>query len=83
MAEQTFERQLSAGLLPSSTVLSARPDWVPAWDSLNERDQEVAARFMECFAGFLSHADEQIGRVLDFLDGAGGAGQHDRRGGLR
>jgi arylsulfatase len=22
---------------------------------------------MECFAGFLSHADEQIGRILDFL----------------
>ena len=22
---------------------------------------------MECFAGFLSHADEQVGRVLDFL----------------
>jgi arylsulfatase len=26
---------------------------------------------MECFAGFLSHADEQIGRVLDFLTEVG------------
>ena len=26
---------------------------------------------MECFAGFLSHADEQIGRVLGFLDETG------------
>jgi arylsulfatase A-like enzyme len=65
--EQTFERQRSAGLFPGSTVLSRRPDWVPAWDLLSERDQAVAARFMECFAGFLSHADEQIGRVIDFL----------------
>jgi len=31
----------------------------------------VAARFMECFAGFLSHADAQVGRVLDFLDELG------------
>jgi arylsulfatase A-like enzyme len=62
-----FERQLAAGLLPSSTALSPRPAWVPAWDRLSERDQAVAARFMECFAGFLSHADEQIGRVLNFL----------------
>src|SRR4029077_13798291 len=38
-----------------------------AWDSLSNRDQAVAARFMECFAGFLSHADEQVGRVLSFL----------------
>src|SRR5262249_27719694 len=65
--ERVFERQLAAGLLPASTKLSARPAWVPAWDSLNERDKQVAARFMECFAGFLSHTDEQIGRVLDFL----------------
>jgi arylsulfatase A-like enzyme len=69
--EQIFERQLAAGLLPASTALSRRPDWVPAWDSLNEPDQKVAARFMECFAGFLSHTDEQIGRVLGFLDELG------------
>ena len=47
--------------------MSERPSWVPATDDLDERDQAVAARFMECFAGFLSHADEQIGRVIDFL----------------
>ncbi len=65
--EQIFARQLAAGLLPAGTVLSPRPPWVPAWADLGDRDQAVAARFMECFAGFLSHADEQIGRVLDFL----------------
>ncbi len=69
--EQTFGRQLAANLVPPETVLSQRPGWVPAWDSLSARDQQVAARFMECFAGFLSHADEQIGRVLDFLDDLG------------
>ena len=47
--------------------LSPRPAWVPAWDSLSDRDRAVAARFMECFAGFLSHADEQVGRILAFL----------------
>ncbi len=62
-----FERQLASGLLPPSTALSARPGWVPAWESLSARDQAVAARFMECFAGFLSHADAQVGRLLDFL----------------
>jgi arylsulfatase len=69
--EQIFGRQLAAGLLPGSTALSPRPSWVPAWDSLGEHDQKVAARFMECFAGFLSHTDQQIGRVLDFIDEIG------------
>jgi arylsulfatase A-like enzyme len=69
--EQTFARQLSAGLVPPSTALSPRPDWVPAWDSLPGPQRAVAARFMECFAGFLSHADEQIGRVLGFLADTG------------
>jgi arylsulfatase A-like enzyme len=69
--EATFARQLASGLLPEGTRLTARPPWVPAWDDLDPEDQRVGARFMECFAGFLSHADAQIGRVLRFVDALG------------
>ena len=69
--EQTFARQLVAGLLPETTKLATRPPWVPAWDSLEPQDQKVAAKFMECFAAFLSHADAQIGRVLQFIEDLG------------
>ncbi len=69
--EATFARQQSLGLLPEGAELSPRPEWVPAWDSLPPDEQRVAARFMECFAAFLSHADHHIGRVLDFLDEIG------------
>ncbi len=69
--EQVFARQIASGLLPETTLLSPRPAWVPAWDELDDRERKVAARFMECFAGFLSHADEQIGRVLGFLADTG------------
>jgi arylsulfatase A-like enzyme len=69
--ERTFARQVSGGLIPPSTVLSPRPAWVPSWDSLDRPERAVAGRLMECFAGFLSHADEQIGRVLSFLDDTG------------
>jgi arylsulfatase len=65
--DETFARQIATGLLPPSTELSPRPPWVPAWEDLRSDQREVAARFMECYAGFLSHADEQIGRVLTFL----------------
>ncbi|HVX21353.1 MAG TPA: arylsulfatase [Acidimicrobiales bacterium] len=65
--EATHARQLAAGVVPAGTALSPRPPWVPAWDALSGRQRAVAARFMECFAGFLSHADHHIGRVLDFV----------------
>jgi arylsulfatase len=69
--QRTWARQLELGILPPGTALSPRPPWVPAWDSLDDRQQAVAARFMECFAGFLSHTDHQLGRVIDFLRQAG------------
>jgi arylsulfatase A-like enzyme len=69
--QRTWARQLELGILPPGTALSPRPPWVPAWDSLDDRQQAVAARFMECFAGFLSHTDYQLGRVIDFLRHAG------------
>ncbi len=69
--EQTFARQLELGLLPPGTEMAPRPPWVPAWDSLPDTGQRVAARFMECFAAFLSYTDAQLGRLLEFLDRTG------------
>ena len=64
-------RQLDMGLIPPGTRLSPRPAWVPAWADLSAGQRAVAARFMECFAAFLSYTDAQIGRVLAFLDEIG------------
>jgi arylsulfatase len=69
--EATFARQLATGLLPAGAELAPRPPWVPAWDELSTDEQHVAARFMECFAAFLSYTDAQLGRLLDFLDETG------------
>ena len=65
--EATLERQKAMGLLPDHTVLSERPDWVPAWASLRSDERRLYARYMEAFAGFLSHTDAQVGRVVDHL----------------
>ena len=72
--EATFARQVAAGVIPAGTKLSERPSWVPAWDSLEPEDRKVAARFMECFAGFLSYTDDQLGRVFEFLATTGDLG---------
>ena len=65
--ERTHASQLASGIVPEGTVLSARPEWVPAWASLDGTQRKVAARMMEVFAAFLSHADHHVGRLVDHL----------------
>ena len=69
--EEIFARQLEAGLFPPGTEMAPRPPWVPAWSELPESERAVAARFMECFAAFLSYTDDQLARLLDFLERTG------------
>ena len=66
-ASETLARQIRLGVVPAGTRLSARPSWVQEWASLPRREQRLAARMMEVYAGFLSHTDHHLGRLLDFL----------------
>ena len=38
------------------------------WDSLSAEEQQLFARMAEVYAGFLAHTDNQIGRLLEFLE---------------
>lgn len=69
--EEVFARQLRSGLLQPGTLLSDRPTWVPAWDSLSSDERQLAARLMEVFAGFVTHTDAQVARLLDFIESLG------------
>ena len=69
--EAVFARQSTSGLLPAGTRLSERPHWVPAWDSLSADERRLYARMMEVYAGFLEHADAQVGRLTDFIASRG------------
>jgi arylsulfatase len=43
-------------------------DTTRPWDSLSADEQRLFARMAEVYAGFLAHADHQIGRLLDHLE---------------
>ncbi|WP_109530697.1 MULTISPECIES: arylsulfatase [Nocardia] len=43
-------------------------DYTRPWDSLNDDEKRLFARMAEVYAGFLSHCDDQIGRLLDYLE---------------
>jgi arylsulfatase A-like enzyme len=65
--EEVFARQKELGVVPADAELSRHDPDVPEWDSLPPQARKLAARMMEVFAGFLTHTDAQIGRLLDFL----------------
>ena len=69
--EEVFARQLASGVVPEGTELTARPSWVEAWADLSSDQRRMMARQQEVFAGFLTHTDAQIGRVLTALETLG------------
>jgi arylsulfatase len=82
--ELVFERQKQLGIVTDKAELSpinpyldekgpAGQEWpeldtVRPWDSLNGDEKRLFARMAEVYAGFLSHADHEIGRLLDHLE---------------
>jgi arylsulfatase len=65
--ERVLARQKELGVMPPDAELSRHDPDVPDWDSLPPEARRLAARMMEVYAGFLSHTDHHIGRLLDFL----------------
>ncbi|WP_099021848.1 arylsulfatase [Mycolicibacterium palauense] len=82
-----LENQKRMGIVPADTEMSPMnpyadiqgpngepwpvQDTVRPWDSLSAEEQRLFARMAEVFAGFLSYTDDQIGRVLDYLEESG------------
>jgi arylsulfatase len=69
--DRVFARQKDAGIVPPDARLTERPDGLAAWSDLPDDERRLYARQMEVFAGFLSHTDHEIGRVIDFLEDLG------------
>ena len=46
-------------------------DYTRPWASLSEAERRLFCRMAEVYAGFLTHADHHIGRLLEYLDSIG------------
>ncbi len=64
---ERYRRQLEMGVIPSNAKLPPRNPGDPAWNDLSKEERTVFTRFMAAYAGFLEHADEQVGRLIRFL----------------
>jgi arylsulfatase A-like enzyme len=85
--EIVFERQQQSGIFPAHAQLTllnpytgeqsvdGKPwpglDVVRPWDSLSDDEKRLFTRMAEVYAGFLSHTDHEIGRLLDYLEQSG------------
>ncbi|HTZ63994.1 MAG TPA: arylsulfatase [Solirubrobacteraceae bacterium] len=85
--EQVFEKQKKLGIIPAAAELSPinpytdlkgpeGQDWpaldtVRPWASLTDDEKKLFSRMAEVYAGFVSHADHQLGRMLDYLEESG------------
>jgi arylsulfatase A-like enzyme len=65
--ERVLAQQKELGVMPADAELSRHDPDVPDWESLPPAARRLAARMMEVYAGFLSHTDHHVGRLLDFL----------------
>ena len=68
LRQRWFDRQLELGIVPPGTTLAPRNPGVPPWDDLTPNQQRFSCRLQEAFAAMLEHTDDQIGRLVAFLE---------------
>ena len=65
--QQRFEKQKAEGIIPPDAELTPRNPGVKAWDDLTQQEKELYTQFQETYAGFLTHTDEQVGKLINNL----------------
>jgi arylsulfatase len=64
---RVFARQQRDAIVPAGALLPPRNPGMHAWNELDADRQRLFARMQEVFAGFLTHTDLQIGRLVAHL----------------
>lgn len=68
LRRQRYRRQIELGLISSEWELSARPDSIPAWDSLDAATQDEMDLKMAVYAAMIDRVDQNVGKLTKFLE---------------
>ncbi|EJJ27695.1 arylsulfatase [Rhizobium sp. CF142] len=71
MRDQIFANQKRLGVIPENAQLTAWPDDLPKWDTLDADSKKLFARQAEVFAAYVAYSDHEIGRVIQAVDDIG------------
>lgn len=70
--EKTFEAQKALGIYTGTRCMpegpTKRPPNMAAWNDYNDRYKKVFSRMAEIYCGFVTYTDENIGRIVDYLE---------------
>jgi arylsulfatase A-like enzyme len=69
--EERIAREKQLGIIPANTELAPRNEGIKPWDTLSADEKRLFVRYQAAYAGFLEHADEQIGKLVNFLQDSG------------
>ena len=68
--EDRLQRQIELGVVPAGTQLPPRNDRVQAWTDHSADEQRVFSRLAGAYGAMLEHTDQQLARLMNFLDEA-------------
>jgi len=71
LRDTIFANQKKLGVIPEDAQLTAWPDSLPKWDTLDPESKKLFIRQADVYAAYLAYTDHEIGRVVQAIDDAG------------
>jgi arylsulfatase A-like enzyme len=71
LRETIFANQKKLGIVPQDAQLTAWPDDLPKWDTLDDEAKKLYIREADVYAAYLAYTDHEIGRVIQAVEDAG------------
>ena len=71
LREEIFANQKKLGVIPQDAQLTAWPDSLPKWDTLDPEAKKLFIRQANVYAAYLAYTDNETGRVLDEIEREG------------
>ncbi|MDB4835144.1 arylsulfatase [Cyclobacteriaceae bacterium] len=71
LREETFKRQKEMGVIPQNAQLAPMPKDIQDWEKLSPQEKQLFTLQMETYAGFTSHTDHEVGRLVGAIDEIG------------
>ena len=71
LRKRRYERMKKLGLIKPEWELSERDPIVPPWKSLSQEEKEEEQLLMATYAAMIDCLDQQIGRLMDYLERKG------------
>lgn len=68
LREKRFQQLKTLGLIPATHQLPPFPKTINRWADLSPEEQKNKSRDMETYAAMIDYLDEQIGRIIQWLE---------------